>query len=60
MPIKNLAIEKKNSPKKGTEDQRRFGVTKDDIKRAVATNYTIDCNKRGTDGSTGNEPRMTK
>jgi len=54
-----MAIEKKKAPKKGTADQQRLGVTKDEIKRAVAVDYTIDTNKRGPDGSTGKEPKMT-
>jgi len=43
-------------PKKGTKVQRNLGVRDDEIKRAVAVNYTIDTNKRKR---MGHEPKMT-
>lgn len=44
------------APKKGTKLQRDFGVTDEEKKRAVATDYVIDTNKRG---KLGDEPKMT-
>jgi len=43
-------------PKKGTKVQQNLGVRDDEIKRAVAVNYTIDTNKRK---SMEHEPKMT-
>ena len=47
----------KQPPKKGTKKQQNLGVSDEEIKRAVATNYTIDTNKRKRFGQ---EPKMTK
>lgn len=44
--------------KQSTVLDRGFGIEDEAKKRAVATDYVIDVNKRGKDGSTGKEPRM--
>lgn len=47
-------------PKKGTKVQQNLGVRDDEIKRAVAVDYTIDCNKREVkDRVNKSEPKMT-
>ena len=50
---------KKETPKKGTKLQQNLGVTDEEIKRAVATTYTIDVNKRKVLNKVNNEePKM--
>lgn len=47
----------KQPPKKGTKKQQNLGVSDEEIKRAVAVDYTIDANKRKY---FGDEPKMTE
>lgn len=48
------------TPKKGTKVQQNLGVTDKEIGRAVATNYTIDTDKRKvTDKVNKSEPKFT-
>lgn len=51
--------ERTQMAEKFKEYDKKFGLDTAEAKRAVAVTYTIDCNKRGKDGSTGKEPRMT-
>jgi len=48
-------------PKKGTKLQQNLGVRDDEIRRAVAVDYTIDTNKRPvTDKVEKKEPKLTE
>lgn len=47
----------KQPPKKGTKLQQNFGVSNEEINRAVAVKHTIDTNKRT---KFKEEPKFTK
>ena len=53
-------VANRNAKNKGKELDKGFGITKDDKKRTIATDFVIDTNKRKTkDGINNSEPKMT-
>ena len=45
-PNTKIMMDRKPAPKKGTKLQQNLGVTTDEIKRCVDTEYVIDTNMR--------------
>ena len=53
-------VANRNAKNKGKELDKGFEITKDDKKRAVATDFVIDTNKRKVkDNVNESEPKMT-